>query len=154
MPGMVQLSEAASIAFHSMVFLARPGEGQRSTHEVALATGFSEAHLAKVFQRLSRVGLVTSTRGPHGGFSLAKPPEEISFLEIYEAIEGPLHRTGCLLGKEACPFDRCLFSGLLERLTAEAVEFLEKTTLADFWKQKETVFSAFSPRMGTHSVKP
>ena len=47
-------------------------------------------------------GLVKSTRGPHGGYALARPPADISFLEVIEAVEGPIALNVCLDGEDAC----------------------------------------------------
>ena len=62
----------------------------------------SEAHLAKVLQRLAKAGLVTGTRGPGGGFRLTRPAKEISAREVYEAIEGRLQVERCMVGKPLC----------------------------------------------------
>lgn len=121
------LSEAASLAIHGMGLLAM---GERmSAKEMAETLGVSEAHLAKVFQRLARRGLVTSTRGPGGGFDLARLPEDVSLFDIYSAIEGTLEEVRCLLHKERCPFGSCLFGGLPEKILEEFTAHLKKTTL-------------------------
>jgi Rrf2 family protein len=52
--------------------------------------GIPGRYLEQIFQRLRRAGLVTSKRGPGGGYSLARSPARISLLEIVEAMEGPL----------------------------------------------------------------
>ena len=87
---MLRISEAASIALHTMAYLARNKDRMVSTHEIAGAMGLSENHLAKVRQRLVKAGLVEAQRGPSGGFMLSRPAEDITLLEVYEAIEGPL----------------------------------------------------------------
>ena len=63
---MIKISEASSLAIHAMVFLAaKPGE-KLSTSYIASEIKVSEAHLSKVLQRLNKVGLVVSSRGPSG----------------------------------------------------------------------------------------
>ncbi|MCF8044104.1 MAG: Rrf2 family transcriptional regulator, partial [Desulfarculaceae bacterium] len=75
MQQLLKISEAASLALHTMGLLAsRPGE-QVPTRELAARLKVSEAHLAKVMQRLGRAGLVRSQRGPKGGFALERNPE-------------------------------------------------------------------------------
>ena len=121
------LSEAASLAIHGMGLLAM---GDRmSAREMASILDVSEAHLAKVFQRLSRSGLVTSTRGPGGGFDLALPPGEISLFEIYAAIEGEPEGEHCLFRKDQCPFGRCIFGLLPGKIIEEFTCHLKMTTL-------------------------
>ena len=136
MSGILHFSEAASLAVHGVLLLAAPGAEQRTVHSLAASVGASEAHMAKVVQRLGKAGILVSTRGPRGGVSLARPSGEISLLAVYEAVEGPLDRGGCVLGRSACPFGACLFGGLLERVSGEVRDFLAATTLEDFWKSR------------------
>ena len=136
MSGILHFSEAASLAVHGVLLLAAPGAEQRTVHSLAASVGASEAHMAKVVQRLGKAGILVSTRGPRGGVSLARPAGEISLLAVYEAVEGPLDRGGCVLGRSACPFGACLFGGLLERVSGEVRDFLASTTLEDFWKSR------------------
>lgn len=133
----VQLSEAASLAIHGMILMAEDSGGRRSVKEIALILNASEAHMAKVVQRLSKVGLVRTTRGPGGGVILGKKPDDISFLEIFEAIDGPLDQCPCMLNKEGpCPFESCVFSGVLEKATAQIKEKFANTRLSDYKKTK------------------
>ncbi|HPD96935.1 MAG TPA: Rrf2 family transcriptional regulator [Synergistales bacterium] len=130
MKNIIQISEAASLALHGMGLLAIKG-GRLSVREMALVTGSSEAHLSKVFQRLSREGLVTSVRGPGGGFILARPAAEITLLDIYSAIEGEPKLEPCLLGKVKCPFGKCIFGEMIPEITGRFIDHLSRTTLAE-----------------------
>ncbi|NLI97010.1 MAG: Rrf2 family transcriptional regulator [Synergistaceae bacterium] len=129
MPEIVQVSEAVSLAFHGLGLLVSR-KGRVSIREMAGIMGVSEAHLAKVFQRLSKGGLVRSLRGPGGGFVLAKDPTEISLYEVYTLIEGEPDVNICLLDCGKCPFQKCLFEGLLVRMKQEFIEFLKKKRLS------------------------
>lgn len=84
----MQFSKATLLALHSVMMLAGAGDELLSTAQMAKSAGVSEAHLAKVLQRLGKAGLVRSVRGPKGGFSLARPAEEMTLLDVYEAMEG------------------------------------------------------------------
>lgn len=137
MAHLIHTSEAASLALHGALLLAAPGERRWTVKELAKAVAASEAHFYKVIQRLAQQGLVHSTRGPGGGVELAKPPERISFLEVYEAVEGPLMSEGCLLGRPLCPVPGCCFGGLLESVSAQIRDYLARTTLADYWRRLE-----------------
>lgn len=133
----VQLSEASSLALHAMILMAEEPEKIRSVKEIALILNASEAHMAKVVQRLSKVGLVSTTRGPGGGVVLGKSVNDITFLEIFEAIEGPLDQCPCMLNKEGlCSFDCCIFSGVLEKATKDIREKFAETRLSDYWRAK------------------
>ena len=126
----IGISEATSLAMHSMVLIAtRQGE-LLSAKEIASITGVSEAHLAKVLQRLSKANLLNSIRGPKGGFALTKLPAEITLLEIYETIEGELQQQGCPTNRSTCPFKACIFGGVLQKMTDQFYDYLQITTLA------------------------
>ena len=99
----MQLTRAADYAVRIMIHLAglRPGR-RRNRTALAQAGQVAEHFLAKVLQSLVRAGLIDSQRGMNGGFSLAKAPEQITILDIVEAIEGPLSLNVCLVSGETC----------------------------------------------------
>ncbi len=130
MPEIIQVSEAVSLALHGLGLLVSR-KGRISIREMAAEMGVSEAHLAKVFQRLSKGGLVRSMRGPGGGFVLAKAPSDVTLYEVYSLIEGEPEVRICLLDCGKCPFRKCLFEGLLVRMKQEFVNFLRKKRLSD-----------------------
>lgn len=132
MARVASFSEATYIALHSMVLIAENGGERISIKNMAARLHVSEAHLAKVIMRLSHSGLIDTVRGPKGGAVLARLPEEISFLQILESIEGPLERSECVFGRRTCVYQSCIFEGFLKRLTEEAREWLAKRNLADF----------------------
>jgi Rrf2 family protein len=101
-----------------------------SVREMAELLHVSEAHLSKVLQQLFRKGLVISHRGPRGGFELALPPESISLMDIYEALEGSPQRGVCLLNCRECPFGKCFLGEPIHKMEQEFVAFLRDTTLA------------------------
>jgi Rrf2 family protein len=125
------LSEAASIAIHSMVLIARSENGINAV-KIAEFTGFSKNHIAKVLQRLVKSDLLRSVRGPSGGFTMKKSPEKLTLLDIYEAIEGPIELSDCPLAYEICNFDRCLMGNVINKLTSEFKKFLEEQTLKSY----------------------
>lgn len=130
MSGIVHISEAASLAFHTLILLAEDPKRPLRVNQATQRLPVSKNHLAKVMQRLSRAGLVSSTRGPTGGFVLAKEPEQITLLEVYEAVEGPIHSQQCLLGRPACS-GSCVFGDFITRTTAEFRTMLRETRLCD-----------------------
>jgi Rrf2 family protein len=123
------MSEAASIAIHTTLWLAQqPARLARST-EVCRLFGFSEAHFAKVMQALSRAGLVESVRGPRGGSRLAKPPAGISLLEVYEALDGPFLEDRCLLSPRICTTRCCPLGREITKLNRGLRQTLSGATL-------------------------
>lgn len=131
MAGVLALSEMLSLALHSMVLIALRDQECINAKEIAAATDASEAHLAKVLQRLVKAGLLHSTRGPKGGFALAKPADGITLLDVYEVIEGEIHQSECPTGRTTCPFASCILGGVPERLNQEFIEYLGSKTVGD-----------------------
>jgi len=128
MSRILSLSEAASIAIHGMILVARSDKLVNVNH-IAELTSSSRHHVAKVFQRLVKEDFINSNRGPSGGFSLKMDPSDISFLNIYEAIEGKIVITKCPLDKPICPFEKCIFENVIKDLTLDFRNYLEKQTL-------------------------
>ena len=129
MATILRISEAAALALHTMALLAACPGRLLSVRELAAKLSASEAHLAKVLQRLSRAKLVRSARGPKGGFALARRADALTLLEVYEAIDGPLTKSTCLLGEPVCDEKACLLGGLVERVNRLTREYLGKTRL-------------------------
>ena len=130
-----RVSEAVALALHSTSILAEYDGGKLlSNQELAKMQNASKNHLSKVLQRLVRVGIVSSTRGPGGGFKLAKAPEKITLLEVYEAIEGSMDVTGCLFDKPVCTGGACLLGNLINDLEKQTKDYLGNTTMKDVVK--------------------
>jgi Rrf2 family protein len=125
------LSEASSIAIHSMVLIARSKDGINAV-KIAEITGFSKNHIAKVLQRLVKIEMLKSVRGPLGGFSMKADPKKVSLLDIYQAMEGPLDVGECPLSYDLCGFDRCLMGTVVGKLTTEFKKFLNEQTLKSY----------------------
>lgn len=132
MESLLRISEAASLGIHAMAYLA--STDKEVPQSVALLAGVlsvSEAHLSKVLQRLAKHGLVTSRRGPRGGFVLAREPETIRLLEVYEAIDGPLTSGTCLLGRAVCAPGACIMGDVLESVHDHVRRYFSTTLLSD-----------------------
>ena len=128
----VRISEAASLAMHAMGYLAtRPIGVAASSAEMAGAFSVSKAHLSKVLQRLQRARLVTSRRGPRGGFFLADDPGQVTLLDVYQAIDGEIPTSTCLLNHDSCPDGPCIMGDLLHKVSQEVHDHLEGMSLSD-----------------------
>ncbi len=131
MAKLVQMSEAASLAIHSMVLIAN-SETHVNVNTLAERMGSSRNHLAKVLQQLVKYNFLKSVRGPSGGFLLNKPTTDITILDIYEAIEGKIDVNECPLDKQVCPFNKCLMGGLIKHVTIQFREYFQSQTLEKF----------------------
>jgi Rrf2 family protein len=128
MSKLVTISEASHIALHGMILIVQ-ADGILNVNKISERTDSSKHHVAKIFQRLVKAKFVTSQRGPNGGFVLNKKPEEISFLDLYELIEGPVSLNECPLDKPTCPFDECIMKGITKKLTIEFRDYMASQTL-------------------------
>ncbi|MBM2832138.1 MAG: BadM/Rrf2 family transcriptional regulator [Dehalococcoidia bacterium] len=97
----MRISKSAQYALQSMLCLAafdKLTSARRMAHELSLPANF----LSKVLQQLHKRDLVDSTPGPRGGFVLARPSDEITLLEVFEAIDGIESGAECYLGLGTC----------------------------------------------------
>lgn len=131
MSKIVTLTEAASIALHGMIIVAK-SEKMANVVQIAELTGSSKHHVAKIFQRLVKDNFLDSHRGPSGGFSLKRNPKEITLLQIYESIEGKIEVTSCPLDKNICPFGMCIMDNVTRKMTVDFREHLQKHNLSDY----------------------
>ena len=131
MSGLVRTSEAATLALHATAILAGSEGRPVTVADMADGLSASEAHLAKVLQRLTKAGIVTGTRGPGGGFTLTRPAGSVSLRKVYEAIEGKLGVERCMVGAPLCSKKECPLGSLFGRLSDDVLETLGATTLAD-----------------------
>jgi len=91
----------------AVLFLARDHDGRLAQiHEIASSCNLPEPFLAQIMRLLVRAGLVKSKKGVGGGFALARDPKTISFLEVLEALEGPVAVNRC-----QNPVDTCEHAG-------------------------------------------
>ena len=87
----MKLTRAASYAIHALVFMAAQKQNKPvASHHIAQARGIPERFLLKVLKPLVSVRVLQSIKGPNGGYRLAKGPNEISLLEVLEAVDGPI----------------------------------------------------------------
>lgn len=103
---MLHITRKGDYAIRGMVHLAgKPVGTVCILAEIAADVDVPKALLAKIFQQFAKLGMVDSSRGAGGGFSLGRPAEDISLLEIIEAVEGPIRLNRCLLAEGTCGRD-------------------------------------------------
>ncbi len=131
MTKLFKVSEAANLALHAMALLATNPDKLIRTKEIALKLRGSEAHLAKIMLILQHAGLVTATRGPAGGFKLAKDSNKISLKQIYEAIEGPIFIEKCIFSVPVCGKKNCILSSFFRSVNRQVAEKFKYTMLSE-----------------------
>lgn len=85
---MAYIGNSVEYALHSLLWLAAPLEQRPSARDLADLQGISPAFLSKIFQKLGKAGIVEAAGGIRGGYRLARPADDISVLEIIDAVEG------------------------------------------------------------------
>lgn len=87
----MKLTRASSYALHAVIFMVTQKDNQPvASHLIAKARGIPERFLLKVLKPLVSARVLHSVKGPNGGYQLARPPAEISLLEVIEAVDGPI----------------------------------------------------------------
>ena len=110
------------------------GQGPLSLARVAETQGISQAYLEQIAIDLRRAGLLTSTRGAHGGYHLARAPEATTAGDVIRALEGSILPVQCMAERncEPCALEQgCSARGIWEQVRDRLVETLDSITLAD-----------------------
>ena len=140
--GAVSFSTKGEYGVRLMVQLARLyGRGPVSLAGVAAEEDLTRAYLEQLVVSLRAVGLVTSTRGAHGGYELARAPETIAMGEVLRALEGPIAPMICASDdpEHATTCDRsarCTVNVLWVRVRDAVTTALDSMTLADLAPQR------------------
>lgn len=100
----MRLSRQGDYAVRAILDLSSKPHSQ--IREIAERQNIPEAYLQKVIWLMSKEGLIKTLRGPKGGIMLARPPKEISLLDVLEAAEGPIVFNRCSLWPEGCTCDK------------------------------------------------
>lgn len=125
------LSQSVEYALRAVVHLASVAPEARTTEQIATVTLVPRAYLSKVLQALARGGVVQSQRGLGGGMSLVKKPEELTILEVVNAVE-PIQRIRtCPLGLAAHGTHLCPLHRRVDNALALMEQAFEQTTLAE-----------------------
>ena len=130
----MQITRQADYAVRAMVYLAQlKTEGKAPTSRIAQEKQIPPSFLAKIVSQLSVAGLLQTSRGAHGGVSLARSPEEITLLDVVEAIDGPILLNECVADNGVCTFgDSCAIRPIWCDAQKELVERLKGTTFSQF----------------------
>ncbi len=112
------------------------GDGPITLSDVANRQGISLSYLEQLFARLRKRTLVTSVRGPGGGYSLGREPEDISIAEVITAVDEVVDATRCG-GNNNCQCDEpCLTHNLWNDLSTRIYGYLDDISLGDLMSQQ------------------
>lgn len=129
----MRLTTKGRYAVTAMLDLAlHQNNGPISLADIASRQDISLSYLEQLFVRLRRCGLVTSTRGPGGGYSLAHDPRDIALADIVLAVDEKVDSTGCGSGKDCQNSQQpCLTHALWAALNDQIKSFLTDLSLAE-----------------------
>jgi len=131
----MRLTKAGDYAMRGLIYLARQPKGDVAlVGDIAAAMEVPDSFLAKIFQNLARAGLVRSTRGHGGGYSLARSPATITLLEVIECVEGPIVLNDCTdphtdAGETMTCTSACGAQGVWQEVQEAVRGILEKKTM-------------------------
>ena len=130
----MQITRQADYAVRAVLYLAQLGVEKTRCHQPDCPrTTNSPSFLAKIVSQLSVAGLLQTSRGARGGVALARSPEEISLLEVVEAIDGPILLNECVASSGVCTFgEGCPMRPIWCDAQAELVTRLKLTTFKEF----------------------
>jgi Rrf2 family iron-sulfur cluster assembly transcriptional regulator len=134
----MRLTTKGRFAVTAMIDLAmRQQNGPVTLAGISQRQRISLSYLEQLFGKLRRHALVQSTRGPGGGYTLARPMSEVSVADIIYAVDEPLDATQCG-GRENCDNDqRCMTHDLWANLNRVMVDFLDSVSLQDLVEQQK-----------------
>lgn len=126
----MQITRQADYATRAILYLARVGKGERiATSQVAKEQKIPPSFLAKIISQLSIAGLLHTSRGARGGISLSRDPEQITLLEVIEAIDGPIQLNMCVERGGVCAYEEnCPLQPVWCDAQSELVTRLKSTT--------------------------
>lgn len=158
----MKFSVGVEYAIHSLLYMVNLEEGKSvGIRDLAMFQGVSETYLSKVYAKLSKSGIIKSVSGVKGGYALARNPEEITFWDIVDAVEGSepffrcaeIRQNNILLDKEnvpdtytKCP---CLIKVVMLEAENEMKKYLSGKTLG--WLYNE-VYNNILPKDAEESM--
>lgn len=130
---MLRLTKKADYGLMALKYLAEHAdENSISAKDIAEAYHIPPQLLAKILQRLAKVGILRSHAGMNGGYSLLKAAREISAFEVIHAIDGPLFITSCGPSHEGCDLtDSCTIKEPLARVNDSISGLLKSISIGD-----------------------
>jgi len=135
----MQFTKAEEYGVLGILYLAEQGKDNViPLSEIAENQEIPEKFLAKIFQNLTRTGLVRSYRGVRGGYALSKDPNTVTLTEVVEAIQGPYHLISCLYDRTCCgKYTYCPLRAVLEKAEVKLMDVFGSHTISDLKKWKK-----------------
>lgn len=129
----MQLTQYTDYSFRVLIYLAEKREGLTTVSEIAKFHGISRNHLVKVIHNLATKGLIATTRGRHGGMTLAMSPEMINLGDVVRKTEPNFYVAECFNSKNNCCVinANCDLKSIFFEAQSAFLHVMDKYTLAD-----------------------
>ena len=129
----MQITKAESYGLLGVIYLAGQDRDRRvPLSEIAESQEVPEKFLAKIFQYLTKTGIVRSHRGVKGGFTLLRDPNKLTFKEVLEAIQGPYHLIMCIPDRKTClKSEGCPIRKVMKDAEEGLMKVFENYTIGD-----------------------
>lgn len=129
---MLRISKLTDYGTVVLAELANERSRYASAAEIAENTGLGLPTVSKLLKTLARAGLVSSARGPHGGYRLTRCPSDITASDVIGAFEGAVSITECSASDSHCDFEAvCRVGGAWQRINVAIRRALDEISLAD-----------------------
>lgn len=152
---MLRISKLTDYATVILACLATGDERLYTATELAELTHLSPATVSKLLKKLNQGGLVSSGRGSHGGYQLAKPATEISAAAILDALEGPFALTECSSAHSACTIaGSCHVGHSWQRVNAAIHNALSDVSLSQLAGLDRTPLNSLNLNPARATVSP
>ncbi len=135
----MRISTRSRYGTRLMIYLAEKyDKGNVLLKDVAKKECISEKYLSQIVIPLRMVGLISGSRGANGGYTLTRPPSDITIKEIVEALEGDLYLIDCTMDEKTCDRSNvCASKEIWTDLSLKIIEFLNNINLEDLVKVKQ-----------------
>lgn len=132
------LSQTAEYALRAVLTIAEePGAQPVGAYRLAETLGIPQNYLSKTLHQLARAGILESTRGKLGGFSLARDAREISLVEVVGLFDDVTGRRSCLMGRATCSdHNSCAAHRRWKGVSDRISEFFRETSVADLVSER------------------
>ena len=139
----MRMTQEADYAIRFVYILAKQPDTVQGAAQLSQVAVTPERYTLKILHKLKHSGIVKSIKGAHGGYTLAKKPEELSLKVIIEAIDGEIALSKCM-GEEPCSrmgmnTQSCCFHRIFCTISQEVADRLSGITIADVLAEGECV---------------
>lgn len=141
------LSNSSKYAIKGVLFLAVHSKEDKKVlvRDIYKTIDVPEAYLAKLLQELARHGIISSTRGPKGGFFLSEADRSRTLMDIVKVIDGEKKIHSCVLGVQECNMENpCALHHIIGPSKSGFIEVFEETTIEKLMDQSDGIEAIFS----------